>query len=155
TQVGEIERSMPAWVVFAMAANAHPARPVAQRLEVRERALHFRFVSDDADETLHHVLQRVLDLVRSFTLRAALKGLDGSLRRPFDLLRLNRAAPSRLGVLRGKLACALAEDEQIGKGIAAKSIGAIDPRRAFAGREQARNTRHLRLGVYAHAAHDV
>src|SRR5947209_10055096 len=121
-EVWEIERGMPAGVVFAMAADAHPARSVAQRLESRERALHFRFVSDDADEVLHHFLQRILDLVGSFSLRATLKRLQRNAGGCFDLWRLNGPGRSRSCVLRGKLACALAEDQEIGEGVTAKAI---------------------------------
>ena len=43
-----------------------------------------------------------------------------------------------LGVLRGVLAGALAEHDQVGERVAAEAVGAVDPGRAFAGREQAR-----------------
>ena len=60
-----------------------------------------------------------------------------------------------LGVLGRELAGPLAEDQQVGQRIAAQPIGAVDARGALAAGEQARHARHLRLGVDAHAAHDV
>ena len=57
--------------------------------------------------------------------------------------------------LGGVFAGALAEHDQVGQRIAAETVGAVDARRALARGEQARNGRHLRVGIDADAAHDV
>ena len=44
---------------------------------------------------------------------------------------------------------------QVGQRVAAETIGAVDARRALARGEQARDRRHLRVGIDADAAHDV
>ena len=59
------------------------------------------------------------------------------------------------GVLRRVLAGALAEDDDVGKRVAAQPIGAVDARGALAGRKQAVDGGHLRIGIHLHAAHDV
>src|SRR5262245_24361636 len=60
-----------------------------------------------------------------------------------------------LGVFRGVLTGAFAEDEQIGERVAAEAIGAVDARGAFAGGEQAGDPRHLRIAIHADTAHHV
>ena len=67
-QVVQVERRVPAGVVLAMAADADAARRARAAGRDLERALHLGLVPHDADEVLHHLLQRVLHLVRALAL---------------------------------------------------------------------------------------
>jgi hypothetical protein len=98
-QVVQIERGVPARVVLAMPADADPARSITQRPEALERAPHLGLVPHDADQVLHHLLQRVLHLVRALGLAAAREGLQGPPRGFVDLPRVDRgrsADPSHM-----------------------------------------------------------
>src|SRR5579885_1319862 len=55
-QVPEIERGVPAGVVFAIAIDADLLAPRFQFANSFERLLHLLFGADDADQVLHHVL---------------------------------------------------------------------------------------------------
>ena len=154
-QVVEIEGGVPAGVVLAMSADADAARERAQPRQTFERPLHLRLGAHDADQVLHHVLQLVLNPVRTLAVAAGGERLDGA-RRGFVGL---AASMGRLrlgfGELRGEFTRAFAEHQQIRQRIAAEPIRAVDAGGALACREQAGHRRHLRLGVHAHAAHDV
>src|SRR5207244_10003723 len=50
---------------------------------------------------------------------------------------------------------AFSKYQKIGERIAAETICAVDPGCAFPGSKQPRETRHLGVGINAHAAHDV
>ena len=138
-----------------MSADTGAVRPRAQLFEAVERALHLGRVPHDADEILHHVLERVLDLIGTLSARAARERLERALRGFVDLPGVDRAGGLRLRELRGVFTRALAEHEQIRQRIAAQPVRPVDARRTFAGGEQSRHGRHLRVGVDAHAAHDV
>src|SRR5713226_1945912 len=103
-----------------MPADADAALARTQRIEAVERALHLRFCSHDPDQVLHHLLQGVLHLIRVLAAGAALEGLDGPPRGLVRLLRVDFAALPGLRELRGELAGAFSEDEDIRERIAAQ-----------------------------------
>src|SRR5439155_21860179 len=105
-------RRMPSGVVLAVAADADGARARAQRTKPIERSPHLGLVSHDPDELLHHLLQRVLHLKRSFAAGAALERLDRMAGRFVDLPDIDGSGLVRPRELRRELAGALAEHEQ-------------------------------------------
>ena len=151
----QIERRVPAGVELPVAGDAGAIGALLQRLEPRERAPHLRLAADDADEVLHQFLERELHLERSFVAGAPFERLDGALRRVVDLTRVDRGRLLLARELRGVLAGALAEHQQVGERVAAEPVGAVDARRALARGEESGHGRHLRLAVNAHAPHDV
>ena len=86
---------------------------------------------------------------RARTARAtpAIAAVDGA------VVHARRAVLAR--ELRGVLAGALAEHDQVRQRVAAEAVGAVDARGALAGGEEAGNRRHLRVGIHANPAHDV
>ena len=102
------------------------------------RLAHLGFLADDADQVLHHVLQVVLDGVGVLAGRAALERRQRPRGGRVDLRLVDRRRAVLLGERRGVLAGALAEDDQVRERVAAEAVGAVQPGRRFAGREQAR-----------------
>src|SRR5206468_829857 len=87
-QAGEIQRRVPAGIEPTMAGDSHGARTLPQFLKTIERALHLVLASHDADEVLHHLLQVLLDLIRTFVASAtdvAVKRLQRATDSFFDL----------------------------------------------------------------------
>src|SRR5690348_18007738 len=61
-QVAQIERGVPAAVVFAVSRDGHLSRSFLQRAEFVERLLHLFRPPHNSDQMLHHFLQIVLNL---------------------------------------------------------------------------------------------
>ena len=139
----------------AIAADAGARRPLAQALQLVQRLLHLRFDTDDADEVLHHVLQIALHGVRVFRRRPALEGRQRRSRRPFHGVLVDPTGGVLLREFCRELAGALTEDQQIRQRVAAEPVRAVQARRGFAGRKEARQRRHLRVAVDADSAHRV
>ena len=153
-QIVQIERGVPAGIVFAIAADAHFAGALFQLRDPFQRALQLILAADDAHQILHQVLQIVLHLIRAFPLPLeGLERLAAPLHPPARWSMLPGSVIFR--ELRRKLARALAEDHQIGQRIAAQPIRAMQSRAAFSGGEQAVHVRHLRIGIHANAAHHI
>ena len=138
-QVVQVQRRVPAGVVFAVAADADTCRPVAAAAPSPSSA---RCISSSfrtmPTRLLHHLLQRVLHLVRPFARRVALERLERPAARPSSTCAgVDGAAALVLRVLRGMLAGALAEHEQVGQRVAAEPVGAVDAGGALARGEQA------------------
>ena len=111
-------------VMPALSARAREA------LQPLERLAHLRFLADDADEVLHHVLQIVLDGVRVL----ARSRRDRTAPAPWRPPRSTCASSMRrravlLRERRGVLAGALAEDDQVRQRVAAEPVGAVQARR--------------------------
>ena len=155
-QVAEVDRGVPAVVVFAVAADPGAPRARPQALEPVERLAHLRLAAHDADQVLHHVLQVVLDRVRVLAgwrrdrtapapRRVAASTCCWSMRRRLMARR----------ELRGVLAGALAEHEQVRQRVATQAVGAVEAGGGLAGGKQARHRGHLRVAVHANPAHRV
>ena len=65
-QIFQINRRMPAGIVFAMAINGDASGAFPKFGESVKRANHFLLAPHDADESLHHFLQIMLHLIRAF-----------------------------------------------------------------------------------------
>src|SRR5207244_4988838 len=65
-EVGQVERRVPAGVVFTIAAHSDARRAIAEAGQQVERPQHVALVAHDPDEILHALLQLHLNLVRSF-----------------------------------------------------------------------------------------
>ena len=129
-QVAQIERGMPAGIVFAIAVAPRRWLPFFKLREAYQRALHLFFAAHDADQILHHVLQLVLHFIRGDAAGAVerCERLTGDL---IHLLRIDGAGAVRFRELRGILAGELAEHEKIGKRISTQPVGAVQAGRAL------------------------
>ena len=97
----------------AVAADANGLRARAQRANAIERALHLFLGADDADEVLHHLLQRVLHLVRSLAGRPAIERFERAALGFDKLQRIDTAGLLALGELGRMFTSALAEHQQV------------------------------------------
>src|SRR6516165_8528696 len=134
----EVEGSMPTGVVLSMAGDANARRSRAQVLQLVESASHLPFCPHDADEVLHHFLQRILDLVRPFAMSPAFERVERSARGVVHLLEIDMAGLLILGVFRGEFARPFAKHEEIREGVSTEPVGAVDAGRTLASSEQPR-----------------
>ena len=74
-KIGQVERGMPAAVVFAVPLHSDLAGSLLQFAQFLEAFLHFRLVPYDPDEFLHFRLQFVLDLLDVDARRNTLEAL--------------------------------------------------------------------------------
>src|SRR5207249_1439862 len=112
-QAGEIHCRVPAGIETTKADDTDGARTLPQLLKAIERTLHLVLAANDADEVLHHLLQVLLDLIRTFVASAADVAVERLQRATdgfFDLRGVDLARVVFLRVLRGKFPGALAED---------------------------------------------
>src|SRR5260370_1522112 len=72
-EVHQVERGVPARVVFAVARHTDFSSALAKFLQPLQRARHFLAPAHHADPVLHQLLQALLDLVRTFAIGAALE----------------------------------------------------------------------------------
>ncbi len=85
----------------------------------------------------------------------ALEWFESFSRGFFNLIRVDLAVAVFCGKAGSVLARALAEDQKIGKRVAAQSIGPVYSCRAFACGKESPDGGHLRFGIDADASHDV
>ena len=116
-QMFQINRRVPAGIVFTMAMDSDILRAIPKFAQSVERANHFLFAPYDADEALHHFLQIDLHLVRAFRVAGCFCGsLERFQRLTRGFLNLAIVDLTRIvfaGKIRGEFARALAEYEQV------------------------------------------
>ncbi len=152
-QIAEIERGVPAGVVFAIACHSDMPGALAQFQNGLQGLLHLFLAAHDAHLVLHHVLQVMLDLIGTFA-----RALERFERLPSRLLHLRHVdggGPMFLGEFRGVLAGAFAEYQQVGKRISAQPVRSVQARAAFPGGEQSGDVGHLGVAIHSHPAHHV
>src|SRR6185312_2518401 len=93
-------------------------------------------------KVLHHVLQLVLNLIRRKAV-GPVERFQGDLRDLIDLSLVDGSGPILPGEIRRMLAGQLAEDEQVGKGVSAEAIRAMESGSHFPGGEKPGDIRHL------------
>src|SRR5439155_24617750 len=117
---------MPPGIVLAAARDADPARAFSQLVQPSERSAHLALIANDADESLHHILEVVLNLEGSFRARAGgnrtLERLERLARRLVNLALIDFAARAFFRIDCGVLAGTLAEDQQIRQRVAAEPV---------------------------------
>src|SRR5688572_11039167 len=113
---------MPAGIVFAIAGHADATDPSPKRLQAVQRARHFIFFPDDADEVLHHFLQIMLYLVRAFGLGTAREWFQSFARDFFKLILVNGASLVFLRKFCGKLHGPLSEHDNVRERVATEPI---------------------------------
>ncbi len=118
------------------------------------RPVHLRLV-DRARAVLHCELGRRARLARFLNTRVRQANSRQAGPPPRHLRSVDRARAVLLRELGRVLARPLSEHEQVRQRVAAEPVRSVQPRGALAGREQARNGRHLRVAVDLHAAHHV
>ena len=150
----QVQRGVPAGVELAVAGHLHLRGAGAELFQAVECADHLVFLAHDPDEVLHHLLQVLLHLERALR-RGPVERCQRPLRRGVRLVGVNRTGGVLLRVLRGELAGALAQHEQVGERVPAEAVRPVDAGGALAAREQARYPRHLRVALDADAAHHV
>ena len=118
-QIFQIQRRVPAGVVFAVAINRDLPGAFPEFSHPVERPDHFVLAPHDADEALHHFLQLVLHLIRPFGAaagaRAAIKRFERLPRGRFNLRVIDLSGAVFLRKFCGKFSGAFAEHNQIGK----------------------------------------
>src|SRR5688500_15087889 len=154
-QVVQVERRVPAGVVFAIALHADVGRIGAQRAHAIQGLHHFRFLPDDTDQLLHHLLQRVLDGVRSLPRASAIERSQGETNGVVGFTGGWVCPPPLRGTLRGVFTRAAAAGQDIRQRVATQPVRAVYSGRNFPGGKEARHRRHLAVTIHAHAAHDV
>src|ERR1043165_2356057 len=154
-EVGQVEGGVPAGVVFADGGGAGFGGASLELGEAVEGAGHFVFLADDADEVLHHVLEGVLDLVGGFAGGASVEWGECGLHRRINGGLVDFDLAVVLGELGGVFAGSLAEDDEVGEGVAAEAVGAVEARGDLARGEEAGDGGHLRIAIDLDAAHDV
>jgi succinate dehydrogenase/fumarate reductase flavoprotein subunit len=81
----QINRRMPAGIVFAMAINSDVSGAFPKFGQFVERANQFLFASHDTDEALHHFLQISLHLVRVFGIAGCFVLATGGIGRAYRI----------------------------------------------------------------------
>src|SRR5665213_997195 len=108
-EVAQVERGVPTRIVLAITIHAHPCGSRSELFDPSQRLAHVVLLSHDAHQVLHRLLERLLYLIRSFSLaRATIERLE---RAPSGVVRDARVhrdlvvrARERSGVLAGALA---------------------------------------------------
>src|SRR5437763_1297603 len=125
---------MPARIEFAMPADARAISVLPKSLQTIQRGFHFHLIANDTSIVLHNILQILLDFVRIFPV-ASLKWRDCFARDNLDSFIVSFAVlvfPRKFG---GEFSSAFSEDDNVGEGIAAEAIGAVNTGSTFTGRE--------------------
>src|SRR5690349_22958524 len=145
---------MPARVVFAIATDASTRGTELQFLNVPKCLQHFFFLANDTHQVLHHVLQSMLNRIRSFA-SIALERRQRVFFCRSNFTGIDRAKSVLFGVLRGVLTSSFSKNQQIRKRIPAEPVRAMQSRAALSRGKQSGNVRHLRIRIHADAAHHV
>src|SRR5262249_7382294 len=124
----EIERGVPAGIVFPVARHTRAAGPLSQCGNAFQGSQHLVLPAHDASQGLHHFLQVMLKLVRP------LSGGDTVLERlervACGMLCLAGVDLSRAfvgGEGRGIAAGALTENKEVRQRVPAQAVGAVKP----------------------------
>src|SRR2546425_7208878 len=139
-QRAQVDRGVPAGIVFAAPEDPHFPHARLELLELGERGLQACLVAHNSRVALHDGLERRLH--RKRILAVALEGVERLTHRLLDLViryRRRRAAPGRR-VLAGPAS----EDEQVAERVAAEAVGAVHAAADFARRGETGDRRFLR-----------
>ena len=155
--VRQIHRRVPAVVVLTVIRNSRRRLAFVRASQSTLSASCISLLgTHDADEVLHELLQLVLDLIRILAGRADFERLRARLRSRHPPVR--RRLPRRAFSFANSAAnwpARLPNTSRSDKRVAAEPVGAVQSRRGFAGRVQARHRGRLRIAIDANAAHHV
>ena len=139
SRLWQIDRRVPAVVVFAVAADAGPVGALAQRRRAARAPRASRIPAGRCRRGPASSSWRSCWTAYGFSPDAPRSnGASACGGRLVHLPLVDRDRAVRLGERRRVLAGALAEDDQVRERVAAEPIGAVQARRRFAGGEQAR-----------------
>src|SRR2546430_417371 len=143
-QVVQVDGRMPAGVVFAMATDAGTRGTELKFLNALKRLKHFFFLANDTHQILHHVLESMLNRIRSFG-SIALERRQRVLFSRSNFIRMDDPEGVFPGVAGSVLTGSFSKNQQIRERIPAEPVRAMQARAALSRSKQPGNVRHLRI----------
>src|SRR5437763_9223109 len=142
-QVVQVDGRMPAGVVFAMATDAGTRGAELKFLNALKRLKHFFLLANDTHQVLHHVLESMLNRIRSFG-SIALERRQRVLFSRSNFLRMDDPEGGCPRVAGSVLTRAFSENEQLRERIPAAPARATQARPAPSPRHQPGDATHRR-----------
>src|SRR5213594_1981620 len=139
-EIGQIQRRVPAAVVFAVALHSDFPGALSEFSDLFQRHQHFRLGANDPDQSLHLHLQLMLNLIWTLSIartRSPFERLQSPPRNAVHLIAVDRPCRMLLREACSKLSGTFPEDEQVRQRITAKTICAMKSTPALPGSEEA------------------